>query len=300
MSNKIKIAVRAVLAGTALSVASSGAYAINAVTPNIHKWDGQDNVVGANETITASNLTFGPVHGAITNTWTDNPTMPNSAWGHAVEWNTFQVTAANQVVTIKDQVTAGLSSRAFTVWASNDEFDGGILQSSEIALNTAPYTWTAPHSFNAVGQIGSPGTLWMADPSVAIIDPTFSPGAVQGSNMLRTLAYVNAGKGHAGDLTNWNETINAGVNRVDASNDYFSSVTGDYSASMAELVFTNLAPGWYAVASGAADSSINSSKIKHALSVTTTSAVPLPGAVYLFGTALAGLVASARRKQILA
>ncbi|MDD1620582.1 MAG: hypothetical protein LUQ11_03800 [Methylococcaceae bacterium] len=299
MSINIKVAIRTVLASAALSMASSGAYAAYAVTVNYHPWDGNDNVVGANETITASNQSHGAVyHGS--DAWTDNRGWYNSADGHAVEWNTFQVTAAHQIVTIKDQVTSGQSSRAFTVWASNGPFDGGTLSALEVSSIGPDYFWNAPHSFNAVGQIGSPGTLWMADPSVAIIDPAFSPAVSEGGgNLLKTLAYVNAGNAHASSETGWGETINAGVNRVDTSGGYFDSVTGDYNAGMAELVFTNLSPGWYTVATGGAKSLENSKTMRHALSV-STSAVPLPGAVYLFGSALAGLAASARRQKNLA
>jgi hypothetical protein len=284
MSTKIKIAVRAVLAGAALSVASTGAYAAGAVGVNPANWVGNDNIVGANDTITSKSLSGGM---SPSNGFTDNSSLNYSAWGHAVQWLTFQVTAANQVVTIKDQVLTGTNQRAFTVWASNGAFNGGTADANEIGLSDG----NTPHTFNAVGQLGSAGTVWATDTSVV------SNG---GGNLLKTLAYVNAGNAHTDPaLNDWNEVINAGVNQVDASGTYFSGVSGSYSASLAQLVFTNLAAGWYTVATGGANSSLFSADATHQLTV-TTSAVPLPGAVYLFGSALAGLLASARRKQILA
>jgi hypothetical protein len=296
MSIDIKLAIRTVLAGAALSVVSSGAFAVGAVDVNYHPWVGNDNVVGTNETITASGLRGGMGVVFASHSWTDDSMMPNSANGHALEWKTFQVTAPNQIVTIKDQVTSGQSSRAFTVWASNGPFDGGTLSLLEVS-SVQGYPLNAPHTFNAVGQMGSPGTLWMADPSVAIIDPAFSPAVSEGGgNMLSTLAYVNSGNAHTSSETSWGETINTGVNQVDTSGGYFSGVSGDYNAGMAELVFTNLSPGWYTVASGGANASLDATGMFHTLTV-STSAVPLPGAVYLFGSALAGLALSARRQK---
>ncbi len=297
MSNKIKFAVRAVLAGAALSVASTGAYAAGAVSGEFPSWTANDNVVGANDSIAStSSLTGG---NAGNKSWTDNTALNFSAWGHALQWFTFQVTAANQVVTIKDQVLSGNNNRAFTVWASNGAFDGGTIYGDE--SNNGAASTNTPHSFNAVGQLGVPGTLWMSDPSIAKTNPTVDPFVtVGGGNLLRTLAYVNSGNAHTdASLNDWGEVINSGVNQVDTSGAYFSGVSGSYSASVAELVFTNLAAGWYAVATGGANASLADIAHTHQLTV-TTSAVPLPGAVYLFGSALAGLVASARRKQVLA
>lgn len=282
MSKKIQFAVRAVLAGTALSVASTGAYAANAVGRPITNWNASDNIVGANDTITTKSLAGGL---SPSNGYTDNSALNHSAWGHAVQWLNFQVTAANQVVTIKDQILTGTNHRAFTVWASNGAFDGGTTNFDE--LGNAGFN--TPHSFNAVGQLGSAGTVWASDSTVV---------GNGGGNLLRTLAYVNAGNAHTSG-TDWGEVINAGVNQVDTSGNYFNGVTGSFSADVAQLVFTNLAAGWYTIATGGANSSLYSADATHQLTV-STSAVPLPGAVYLFGSALAGLAVSARRKRQLA
>lgn len=292
MSKKIKIAVRAVLAGAALSVASTGVHAAGAVT--LKPWTAGDNIVGANETIASvAGAAFGSNNG-----WTDNAALLNSAWGHAVNWYTFQVTAANQIVTLKDTITSGSRSAAFTVWASNGAFNGG--STYDLETNNGNASGNTPHSFNTVGQLGNPGTMWASDPSVAKTNSTIDPGVtVGGGNLLKTLAYVNSGNAHANPAANdWNEVINGGVNQVDTSGNYFTAVSGSFSTNVAQLVFQNLATGWYAVALGGANS-LSAGSAQHQFSV-TTSAVPLPGAVYLFGTALAGLVASARRKQQLA
>ncbi|MGZ4998894.1 MAG: hypothetical protein ACXV7F_01250 [Methylomonas sp.] len=295
MSKKIKFAVRAVLAGAALSVASTGAYAAGAVQTPIGNWALNDNVVGANDSISTKSLSGGI---SASRSWTDNSALNNSAWGHAVQWFTFQVTAASQIVTIRDQVLTGTSNRAFTVWASNGAFDGGTATEETRDGNTFS---NAPHSFNAVGQLGDPGTLWASDPSVPKSQPLVDPSVTVGvGNLLKTLAYVNAGNAHTDPaLNDWNEVIHSGVNQVDTSGAYFTAVNGNYSANVAELVFKNLKAGWYAVATGGANSALSEAGLTHQLTV-STSAVPLPGAVYLFGSVLAGLVASTRRKRQLA
>lgn len=293
MSNKIKMAVRAVIAGAALSAVSSGAFAAGAVggtTLGASAWTGNDNLLGVGETISTKSRSFGS-----NNSWTDNIDLNNSAWGHSVTWFQFQVTGANQQITLTDTVTSGNRASAFTVWASGSSaFDGGVLYAEE--TNAGSASGNAPHSFNAVGQLGSVGTAWMADPSY-----TNSVDNVPGvSNMQRTLAYVNAGNAHTDAAVNdWNEVIAAGVNQVDYSGNYFSgAVDGSFGNNFAELIFSNLAVGWYTVAIGGANS-LSSGSANHVFSVTSTTlaAVPVPGAVYLFGSALAGLVAQSRRKH---
>lgn len=299
MSNKIKLAVKTAVAGAAFSLVSTSAWAVGAVGGNpstleAAAWAGGDNVLGAGESISTISKSFGS-----NNSWTDNEQLLNSAWGHAVTWFQFQVTAANQTVTLTDRITPvvskttglpGSRASAFTVWTSGaTPFDGGVLYGEE--TNNGSASGNAPHSFNAVGQLGSAGNAWIADPSYT--NPVDKiPGA---SNLLRTLAYVNSGNAHTDPaLNDWNEVIAAGVNQVDGSGNYFSgAVTGATGPNFAELTFRNLAVGWYTVAIGGANSASQGSA-DHVFSV---AAVPVPGAVYLFGSALAGLIASSRRKQ---
>ena len=282
MSSKLQIAVKSILAGTVLSMASAGAYAAGAVTVNTANWAGSDQVIGANDTIQSLELTMANTAGGRAG-WTGNPSLNNSGWGHAVTWFSFDVTAANQTVTITDAVLSGSRALGFTVWASNGAFDGGTSAPDETSISG-----NAPHSFNAVGQLGDAGTVWMSDPSV---------DAGGGGNLLKTLAYINGGSASAGG--DWGEAIGAGVNQVDLSNTYFSSVTGSSAAGFYQLVFNNLATGWYTIAIGGADNLLTGVASQQ-LTVSTVSSVPLPGAVYLFGSALAGLMASTRRKQKLA
>lgn len=282
MSRKLQIAVKSVLAGTALTLCSGGAFAAGAVTVNTDNWSGGNNVLGANSTIQSNAISMPDTAGGRA-AWTGNPSLFDSAWGHAVTWFSFDVTAANQTVTITDSVLSGTRALAFSVWSSNGAFDGGTTDFNELSQSS-----NTPHSFNAVGQLGANGTVWASDPSMV---------ANGGGNLLTTLAYVNGGSAHPGTTTDWGETINSGVNQVvDPSNAYFTSLTGSTAAGSAQLIFQNLATGWYTVAMGGADNSLAGLATEQ-LMVSSVSSVPLPGAVYLFGTVLAGLVASARRKQ---
>ncbi|QSA97029.1 VPLPA-CTERM sorting domain-containing protein [Methylococcus sp. EFPC2] len=277
MNSKLQLTVRFLLAGAALAALSSGAHAAGAVTaPSAALWTGSDNILGANETITSTSIGLADTSGGRAG-WTGNALLNYSAWGHAVKWLSFQVTGANQTVTISDAVTSGARDLAFTVWASNGAFDGGTGVGEE-SLSTQ-----SPHSSNVVSQLGANGTKWASDPSVV---------AGGGGNLLETLAYVNAGGSYGSGETDWGETVNSGVNQV-GGNTYFSGVSGSASAALVQLTFQNLAPGWYTVAAGGANNAITG-LASHQLSV---SAVPIPAAVYLLGSALAGLGIVGRRRQ---
>ncbi|MCK9604890.1 MAG: hypothetical protein M0R33_00385 [Methylomonas sp.] len=264
MNDKFKFTVRTTLIGAILSLASASASAAGAVS--IHTWTDGDNSVGAGETITSSVFNMADSAGGRAG-WTGNPSLNYSGWGHAVKWLAFEVTAPNQSVSITSSTLSGNRDFGITAYASNGAFDGG----------TGAGDGT-PHSYNAVGALGDDGTTWLNGSN---------------GNMLQTLAYVNGGAAHNGSETDWGETINSGVNQV-GDNTYFSAVSGSFGENFAQLVFDNLAQGWYTVAFGGANNSLTGLASSE-LSV-SVNAVPLPGAVYLFGSALAGLAVSGRRK----
>jgi hypothetical protein len=280
MRSNLHTAVKAILAGSALSLASTGAFAAGGVVVKpVTAWTGSDNSVAAGQTISTV------AAGLNKNAYTDNPTLFNSAWGHTGAWYNFQVTAANQLVSVKDVVLGtGTAKTAFTVWASGSNlFDGGTTAPGETSTST-----NAPHSFNAVGALGDNGTVWMSAPSAA---------AGGGGNLLATLAYANSGNAHTGAGNDWGEIVNSGVNQVGGSGTFYTGgVTGSTGSNFAELIFQNLGTGWYTVYVGGASDAATGTNT-HQLSITTASAVPLPAAVYLFGSALAGLMASNRKKR---
>lgn len=264
MNFKLKATIRTAVIGAIISLASSGAHAANAVAVNSLGWTNGDNSLAAGETITSGIFNMADSAGGRAG-WTGNPSLNYSGWGHAVRWLNFEVTAANQTVSISAEALSGSRDFGMTVYASNGAFDGG----------TGAGDGT-PHSYNAVGQLGDDGTTWLNGSN---------------GNMLQTLAYVNGSDGHDGSETDWGETINSGVNQV-GDNTYFSAVSGSFGSNIAQLVFQNLSQGWYTVAFGGANNALTGL----ATSQLTVKAVPLPGAVYLFGSALAGLLVSGRRK----
>lgn len=265
MNTMLKTIIRSALIGAVISLASSGAHAAGAVNVNSLGWTGGDNSLASGETITSGVFNMADSAGGRAG-WTGNPSLNYSGWGHAVRWLTFEVTAANQTLNITADALTGNRDFGITVYASNGAFDGGT---GEAALGT-------PHSYNAVGQLGDDGTTWMNGSN---------------GNMLQTLAYVNGGAAHDDSQTDWGETINSGVVRV-GDNTYFSAVSGSFGEGIAELVLQNVAQGWYTVAFGGANNALTGT----ATSQLSVQAVPLPGAVYLFGSALAGLMVSGRRK----
>ena len=286
MSSKLQFAVKSILASTALSLISAGAFAGTISPKPLTAWVNGTNVLGANAEIqtVAAGL-------SSKNSWTDNPSLANSSWGHTGTWLTFDVTTANQTVDINAKVLTGNYNIAFTVWASGAApFNGGSPANGSIPGLYEPSLVTTgnnpAHDFNQVGQVGSYGTVWATDPSVA---------ANGGGNLLETLAYANSGIAHTNAAQNdYGQVINYGVNQVATDNAYFSgAVAGSVSANSADLQFQNLATGWYTIFVGGA----NSAETLASTYQISVSAVPVPGAVYLFGSALAGLLAAGRRKQ---
>jgi len=281
MSNKLQIAVQSILAGSALSLLSTGA------------WAGAITIAGS-YSLGAVGTEFQTASTPLNNdSWTNNPTLDNDAWGHLGNWYNFSVTAVSPQVDVLATVLSGDANVAFTVYASNGAFNGGKAAYGEISATGLG----APHAFNAVGQVGSFGTVWATDPSVAISSSAIAQGApsLGGGNLLDTLAYANSGVAQTNSALNgYGQVINYGVNQVATDNTYFNgSVGGSVSATTAELIFNNLAVGNYTIFVGGA----NAAETLASNFQITVSAVPLPTTVYLFGSTLVGLLAARRRKQ---
>ncbi len=222
-SNLTKFAVKA----SAVAVAAlfgANVYAANAVTvQGSFIWSGADNVLDAPGSITASAFTS-------PNSFTDNPDLNNSAWGHAGTWFTFENQLGGSDVTVTVNGSATLAP-GFTVWATNGVFDGGT-GSTEVPNATGVNS--TPHAFNATGSIGDFGTGWM---SGSLGNATTNLGyAVSNPD-------INVASGA------WGETVLAGANAVDGI-----LASGSTSANSGSLTFDNLASGWYTVYVGGTDS----------------------------------------------
>ena len=278
MSKQIQLAVKTALAGVALTFSAGSAFA-GTVDAAMRAFDGGATSIGAHgDTLTATAQT------TSAHSYTDNVGLNYSAWGHAGRWYNFEVTSA---VNTNIQVTSNSAADwapAFTVYRTAGEWGGGTATFTETGL-----VGNTPHNFNATGNIGDNGTLWMQQGAA---------GNTADSNAVATMAYANSGATHhAFDMmsgaqnTNWAEHVHTGVHAKDGALTYSGGVTGSVSQGNAELTLADLDAGWYSVYVGGADASLTNSPFS-----VQVSAVPVPAAVYLFGTGIIGLL-SARRKK---
>lgn len=212
--------------------------------------------------------------------YSDNPNLLNSAWAHAggTPWYTFQLLSTADVSIDLTAVTPGADfNPGITVWANGASvFDGGA-DNIEVGPNNG---WTAPHSFNATGQIGDDGTLWMSGTN---------------GNMLQTLVYAVTGPSHANSADNgWGETILAGVNDISVDNTFEQGITGTASGNSIHLAFSQLQAGWYTAFIGGTNNALTSQN--YMLSV-TAAAVPEPSSWALMLAGLGAAVAIRRQRK---
>jgi hypothetical protein len=277
----MNVSVQTVLKTTLTAAALSFAVANSA---SANTWVGSDNVVGPGETIN----NIGEVdsgQGSLVG-WTGNPALNYDAWGMQGSWWSFQLTStATTTVTARAQDAAAMAP-AFTLYRTDiDWVPFGTDQ------NTTYPTWHVPgqpeapkpvsagaiHKQSQVAQAGQDGIVW-ATQAVA-----GGPGIVE------TLGYANSGSGYASN--SFGQAVNAGANDVSIDDLYESGVTGSVGQGVASLTLNNLKAGWYTMFVAGADGTLAGSPID-----VSVSAVPVPGAVWLFGSALVGLVGASRRK----
>lgn len=245
------------------TLVSTNLYAAGAV--GFQAWTaGNDLFMGSS--ISAANS-------GLKSSYADNPSLSYSAWAHTGDWFTFNNhDLADVTVTVSGDsgFVPGL-----TVWATGGtEFDGGTTDfGGELSLAG----FGTPHSFNATGAMGDTGTLWMANG--------------QGGNVAEILGYAVSGPSHAAGTTGWGESIVTGVNDVSLTNTFENGVGGSTSAHAVSLVFSDLAPGWYALYVGGTDNTTAGGVYD-----LTVSAVPEPE-TYAMLLAGLGLVGWRMKKQ---
>ena len=269
MNKTIQLAIKTALAGVALSCSISSAFA---GTVTLASFDGGATSLTAGNSLIATN------QATTANTFTDNPGLNHSAWAHLGKWFKFEVISdIDTTINITADNTANFSP-AFTVYRTEGAWGGGTATFTEFGKSLTART---PHNFNATGNIGDNGTLWMEQGGA---------GNTSDSNAVATLAYANSGQTHHAMETNWGEHVHTGINSKDGALTYTDGISGSVGMGTAEMTLTNLDAGWYTIYTGGADGAKTGSPF-----TVTVSAVPIPAAAYLFGSGLIGLL-SARRK----
>lgn len=275
--------LRPVAMGCMLALASGSAAASGAVT--MTPFDGGDNQLASYGDSISATSQFGSAA-----SFSSEPLLNYSANGLTGAWYTFNTT---NVFDVSINVTSQGPelSPAMSVWASGTSpFDGGThFWGGEVSSVGLPAAFT----FNAVEQLGNPGTAWMQDGG--------------GGNMLETLAYASTGPSFVNGFscpysgcptsgpTGWGEDIYFGVHDVSNTNDFESGVSGNLALGMAELTFTDMQPGWYTVFVGGA----YAGQAGDLYDVTITSAVPEmeTWAMMLAGMGFLGWRARKQRQQ---
>ncbi len=239
----------------------------------VNTWDNDNHIMTAGQSISASN------EGVDKQSFTSNPDLDGASWGHFGNWYTFMT---HEDSAIKISVTATKPqemSPGFSVWRTDGEFDGGTPKTGEqstVEVGT-------PHSFNSIGKAGNYGTWWMTDNSVSITDPNTNGGVGFAEHgIVEHLGYASDGiyEGSNG----WGEIV-----KNDGNQDGY-----------AELTFDNMDAGWYLIFVGGADGTVAGSGAPLNIQVDSSpivgaNPVPVPAAVWLFGSSLAGLFLSRKK-----
>jgi hypothetical protein len=218
-------------------------------------------------------------NGLSKNGYSDNINLMNSAWAHVggSPWYTFQVLSTTDVTLDLTPVTAGFNfNPGLTVWATGSSAFNGGSNDIETGTNNG---WGAPHSFNATGQVGDDGTLWMSGAN---------------GNVLQTLAYAVTGPAHTDAANNgWGEVINSGVNDVSTDNTFEQGVTGTATGNSIQLNFNKLQAGWYLVYFNGTNSALANTAYNFSV---TAAPVPEPS-TWLLMLAGLGVATVVRRRQ---
>lgn len=230
-------------------------------------WVGSDNVLGLGETITNTSAN------SQKQGWTGNISLNYDAWGMQGSWLTFQLTS-NATTTVTATANAATQAPAFTLYRTDVEWTGYTATGQATGGANG-----AIHKFSQVAQAGQNGLIWATQMTAG------GPGVVE------TLGYANSGNSYASN--SFGQAVNYGVNDVSVDDLYESGITGSVGAGLASLTLNNLASGWYTVFVSGANGSLTGSAID-----VSVSSVPVPGAVWLFGSALVGLVGASRKKGI--
>lgn len=240
------------------------ALTFGSMAPAVASWVGGDNLLAPGETIINTNAN------AQAMGWTGNAALNFNAWGMQGSWLSFKLTS-DADTTITATADATKMAPAFTLYRTNSSYTG-----QSVALSGGANG--AIHNFSQVAKAGESGLIW------ATAKTATGPGIVE------TLAYANSGNSYAAN--GFGQAVNHGVNDISIDNLYESAISGSVGPGFASMTLSHLASGWYTIFVSGADASMIGSPIK-----VSVSAVPIPAAVWLFGSSLIGLLGASRRKS---
>lgn len=312
MNRKLNKAILVTLGTAALAGVSTQASAINPTNLGIF----------TGTTLTNSNT-------APYRAFSDYGTSQNYGWTHTAKFLKFQVGTTTDITAgtrfdvnleLKAGVTNPMSFPGFAVWTS-----GGSALTNPVANNYG-HMWSPARGPRDGGVGGDPGTN--ATPPDASLGTNGWMGSYGGGNIVTGrdgwVGYANAGYSFTngdgdkiqGLLAGTSNPSNVGeyfggatLLNYNNSSPYVSSGSAILSSGDAMLSLFGLKAGYYLVGLGGAcpdengngqDCNTPTTPANRSYTFTVSSAgtaVPIPAAVWLFGSALAGLGVFGRRKS---
>ncbi|OAI14203.1 MULTISPECIES: hypothetical protein [Methylomonas] len=250
--------------------------------PAAAAWTGNDNSVELGTTIT------NPAFNGSTVGFSGNPALTNDAWGMQAAFTNFYLPTSAQSVIIDARSSAG-NYPAFSIFRTNVAYSGDT-----VGVDTPAEVTGQIHKFNSVGQAGDPGIIWATGPD----------------GIVETLGYVSSSSNNY--VNSYGGVIDSGAHDISNDDLYETGVTGAIGVTgnpafattkrYATLTLTDLQAGWYAIFVGGADIAGTGGDITvkvtasaAASTYTPPAAVPVPAAVWLFGSALVGFLGLNRK-----
>lgn len=286
------------IAVLALGGAGSASAAVN--------WDGGINALGSGNNAISS--TAGFVNAGVTNTvganassmgWTGNASLSYSAWGMQGSWGVFQVTSTTDVVINADSIS---NLPSFTLYRTNGNYTSvsktGVVSVNPFNGNTVGADATANpangaiHKFSQVAQAGDNGLVW------ATANNNSPNPANNGVGIVETLGYVNSA---TSNYTNsFGAQVLRGAHDLSIDNLFEEGIAGsvwsDANGNHATMTIHHLAAGFYNIFIGGAQYGSNPAPAGAPINLSVKT-VPVPAAVWLFGSGLFGLFGASRKKS---
>jgi hypothetical protein len=290
--NLLRKAVLTALAGSALTMASGQA--------------GADDI-----TYSGSDVTTAVAPGASSWSFNTLPTTSLFGWSHTSIWKTLDVTTSGDVWVTLAQTAAGQRHGAFTLWSTGDGLtatrntNGGQHRYSEVR---------GPNDAAVSPATGDPNvSTWMGTSQSVTEDPGVH------NNVDHIVGYGNMGVSFTntdgdpvgyGAVFDGTQSFNAANPHIAASGSSSTTVSaahGDFAQGggieYTQLFLKGLQAGHYVffIGGSAADSANYGVAGTQSLIISSVnpivSAVPIPAAVWLLGSALTGMSIVGRRKQ---